>query len=159
MTTPRIARAATLALAALAAPSTHAAPPDSAGLELGLFSVSLTVKDIRASKAFYEKLDFRQVGGQLEKNWVVLQNGEVRIGLFQGLFEKNLLTFNPGWNKDKQALKDFQDVRQLQRRLREKGIQPVARADEAGSGPAYFTITDPDGNTLLFDQHVASPSR
>lgn len=159
MTTPRIAAAAALALATLAGPAAHAAPPDSAGLELGLFSVSLTVKDIRASKAFYEKLDFRQVGGKLEQNWVVLQNGEVRIGLFQGMFEKNLLTFNPGWNKDKQALKDFQDVRQLQRRLREKGIQPVARADEAGSGPAYFTITDPDGNTLLFDQHVASPAR
>ncbi len=158
MTTPRIAAAA-LALAALASPAARAAPPDGAGLELGLFSVSLTVKDIRASKAFYEQLDFKQVGGKLEQNWVVLQNGEVRIGLFQGMFEKNLLTFNPGWNKDKQALKDFQDVRQLQRRLREKGIQPVARADEAGSGPAYFTITDPDGNTLLFDQHVASPAR
>lgn len=159
MTTPRIARAATLALAALTGTAALAAPADSAGLELGLFSVSLTVKDIRASKAFYEKLDFKQVGGKLEQNWVVLQNGEIRIGLFQGMFEKNLLTFNPGWNKDKQALKDFQDVRLLQRRLRDKGIQPVAQADEAGSGPAYFTITDPDGNTLLFDQHVPSPAR
>ena len=147
MTTPRIAAAAALALATLAGPAAHAAPPDSAGLELGLFSVSLTVKDIRASKAFYEKLDFRQVGGKLEQNWVVLQNGEVRIGLFQGMFEKNMLTFNPGWDADCQKLPEFTDVR-------EQGIEPATPADTATTGPAHFVVIDPDGNPVLVDQLV-----
>ena len=128
-------------------------------MELGNFAVSLAVKDIKASKLFYEKLDFRQVGGKLEQNWVVLQNGSVTIGLFQGMFEKNMLTFNPGWTKDKQALKDFQDVRDLQRSLKARGLTMVTEADETTDGPAHFMVTDPDGNTLLFDQHVPSPKR
>lgn len=126
-------------------------------MELGNFSISLAVKDIRASKAFYEKLDFRQVGGQLEQNWVVLQNGAAKIGLFQGMFDKNIMTFNPGWTQDKQALTDFQDVRELQRILKARGMAMAIEADEATEGPAYFQLTDPDGNTLLFDQHVPSP--
>ncbi len=128
-------------------------------LELGNFSVSLTVKDIKASKAFYEKLDFKEVGGKLDQHWIVLQNGAARIGLFQGMFDKNLMTFNPGWTKDKETLKDFQDVRELQRTLKARGLTMATEADETTEGPAYFTVADPDGNTLLFDQHVPSPKR
>jgi catechol 2,3-dioxygenase-like lactoylglutathione lyase family enzyme len=126
-------------------------------LELGNFSVSLAVKDIHASLAFYQKLDFKQVGGKLEQNWVVLQNGTARIGLFQGMFEKNILTFNPGWNKDKETLANFQDVRELQRVLKARGLTMAPEADVTTTGPAYFEVTDPDGNTLLVDQHVPSP--
>jgi predicted lactoylglutathione lyase len=128
-------------------------------LELGNFSVSLTVKDIKASMAFYQKLDFKQVGGKLEQNWVVLQNGTARIGLFQGMFDKNILTFNPGWTKDKETLTDFQDVRELQRALKARGLTMAPEADVTTQGPAFFEVTDPDGNTLLFDQHVPSPKR
>ena len=128
-------------------------------MELGNFSVSLTVKDIKASKAFYEKLDFKEVGGKLEENWIVLQNGNARIGLFQGMFDKNIMTFNPGWTKDKETLKDFQDVRELQRTLKARGLTMAPEADETTEGPAHFMVTDPDGNTLLFDQHVPSPKR
>ena len=128
-------------------------------MELGAFSVSLTVKDIKASKAFYEKLDFKEVGGKLEENWIVLQNGNARIGLFQGMFDKNIMTFNPGWTKDKETLKDFQDVRELQRTLKARGITMAPEADETTEGPAHFMVTDPDGNTILFDQHVPSPKR
>ena len=128
-------------------------------MELGNFSVSLTVKDIKASKAFYEKLDFKEVGGQLQENWIVLQNGNARIGLFQGMLDKNILTFNPGWGADKEILKDFQDVRELQRILMARGLAMAPAADETTEGPAYFMVTDPDGNTLLFDQHVPSPKR
>ena len=128
-------------------------------MELGNFSVSLTVKDIKASKSFYEKLDFKEVGGKLEENWIVLQNGNARIGLFQGMFDKNIMTFNPGWTKDKETLKDFQDVRELQRTLKARGITMAPEADETTEGPAHFMVTDPDGNTLLFDQHVPSPKR
>ena len=128
-------------------------------MELGAFSVSLAVKDIEASKAFYEKLDFKEVGGKLEENWIVLQNGNARIGLFQGMFDKNIMTFNPGWTKDKETLKDFQDVRELQRTLKARGITMAPEADETTEGPTHFMVTDPDGNTLLFDQHVPSPKR
>jgi len=128
-------------------------------IKLGNFSVSLTVKDIKASRAFYEKLDFKEVGGKLEENWIVLQSGNARIGLFQGMFDKNIMTFNPGWTKDKDTLKDFQDVRELQRILKARGITMAAEADETTEEPAHFMITDPDGNTLLFDQHVPSPKR
>ncbi|MBV8500420.1 MAG: VOC family protein [Paucibacter sp.] len=128
-------------------------------MELGNFSVSLTVKDIKASMAFYEKLDFKVVGGKLERNWIVLQNGTVIIGLFQGMFDKNMMTFNPGWDKDKQALKNFQDVRELQHTLKSRGLTMSPEADEATEGPAFFIVTDPDGNKLLFDQHVQSPKR
>jgi catechol 2,3-dioxygenase-like lactoylglutathione lyase family enzyme len=128
-------------------------------LELGNFSVSLTVKDIKASMAFYQKLDFKQVGGKVEQNWVVLQNGTARIGLFQGMFDKNILTFNPGWTKDKETLTEFQDVRELQRALKARGLTMAPEADVTTQGPAFFEVTDPDGNTLLFDQHVPSPKR
>ncbi len=128
-------------------------------LELGNFSVSLAVKDIKASLAFYQKLDFKQVSGKIEQNWVVLQNGNARIGLFQGMFAKNILTFNPGWTKDKEPLTDFQDVRELQSTLKARGLTPAPEADVTTQGPAYFQVTDPDGNTLLFDQFVPSPKR
>jgi len=128
-------------------------------LELGNFSVSLTVKNIKASKAFYEKLDFKEVGGKLEQNWIVLQNGTARIGLFQGMFDKNMMTFNPGWTKDKETLMDFQDVRDMQRTLKARGLTMATEADETTEGPAYFNVIDPDGNTLLFDQHVPSSKR
>lgn len=126
-------------------------------MQLGNFSVSLAVKDIAASKAFYEKLDFVQVGGVLEQNWLILQNGATTIGLFQGMFEDNILTFNPGWTKDQERLDEFDDVRELQRTLKHRGITPVTEADESSKGPASFVITDPDGNTILFDQHVDGP--
>jgi len=106
-----------------------------------------------------EKLDFKEVGGKLEENWIVLQNGSARIGLFQGMFDKNIMTFNPGWSKDKETLKDFQDVRELQRTLKARGLRLSPEADEATEGPAFFMVSDPDGNTLLFDQHVPSPKR
>lgn len=128
-------------------------------MDLGNFSISLAVKDIRASKAFYEKLDFKEVAGQIEQNWIVLQNGQARIGLFQGMFDNNIMTFNPGWSKDKQTLQDFQDVRELQRTLKSRGLTMAIEADETTTGPGYFQLTDPDGNTLLFDQHVPSPQR
>ena len=128
-------------------------------MELGNFSVSLAVKDIKASKAFYEKLDFKVVAGKLEQNWVVLQNGNARIGLFQGMFDKNIMTFNPGWTKDKETMTDFQDVRELRRTLKARGIAMTTAADEPTEGPAHFTIADPDGNAILFDQHVPSPKR
>ncbi len=126
-------------------------------MSLGNFSVSLTVKDIKASKAFYEKLDFKQVSGKLEQNWVVLQNGSTKIGLFQGMFEKNSLTFNPGWDSDKKTLKEFQDVRELQRILKERGLKLDTFADESSDGPAFFSLLDPDGNPILVDQHVPKP--
>jgi catechol 2,3-dioxygenase-like lactoylglutathione lyase family enzyme len=128
-------------------------------MELGNFSVSLTVRDIKASKAFYEKLDFKEVSGKLEENWIVLQNGNARIGLFQGMLDKNILTFNPGWGPDKEILKNFQDVRELQRTLKARGLTIAPEADETTEGPAYFMVADPDGNALLFDQHVPSPKR
>jgi len=151
------------ALASIAIVATTTTPSaetkEKKAMELGNFSVSLTVKDIKASKAFYEKLDFKEVGGKLEENWIVLQNGNARIGLFQGMFDKNIMTFNPGWTKDKETLKDFQDVRELQRTLKARGITMAPEADETTEGPAHFVVTDPDGNTLLFDQHVPSPKR
>lgn len=128
-------------------------------VQLGNFSVSLNVKDIKASKAFYEKLDFKPVAGKLEQNWIVLQNGSTTIGLFQGMFEKNSLTFNPGWDHEKKTLKDFQDVRELQRIVKQRGIELQTEADESTDGPASFTLVDPDGNPILVDQHVPKPSR
>jgi catechol 2,3-dioxygenase-like lactoylglutathione lyase family enzyme len=128
-------------------------------MEFGNFSVSLAVADIKASLAFYQKLDFKQVSGNIEQNWVVLQNGNARIGLFQGMFDKNILTFNPGWTKDKETLTDFQDVRELQRTLKSRGLTMAPEANETTTGPAYFMLSDPDGNKLLIDQHVPSPKR
>jgi lactoylglutathione lyase len=130
---------------------------ESKTMELGNFSVSLAVKDIRASLAFYEKLGFKPVGGKLEQNWIVLQNGSTKIGLFQGMFKKNLMTFNPGWTQERVALERFQDVRELQRAFKTRGLTMAVEADETSQGPAHFMVTDPDGNELLFDQHVPSP--
>ena len=138
---------------------TNPQPEETPPMELGNFSVSLAVKDIKASKAFYEKLDFRQVGGEIEQNWVILQNGTTTVGLFQGMFESNIMTFNPGWTKDQETLEDFQDVRELQSTLKERGITMMTEADETTDGPAHFIIADPDGNTIFFDQHVPRPKR
>lgn len=123
-------------------------------MELGAFSVSLAVKDIEASKLFYEKLGFAAFVGDQSQNWLVMKNGDHVIGLFQGMFEKNLFTFNPGWNSDAQPLPKFTDVRELQRQLKASGVTMLSEADESSTGPASFMIADPDGNTILFDQHV-----
>lgn len=121
---------------------------------LGAFSVSLAVKDLIASREFYGKLGFEPVGGKLEQNWLILRNGTATIGLFQGMFDRNLLTFNPGWDAECTPLEDFTDVRALQRRLEEGGVVLATRADEGSSGPASFVVVDPDGNPVLIDQHV-----
>ena len=123
-------------------------------MELGAFSISLAVKDIKASKAFYEKLGFRDFGGDISQNWLILKNGEHVIGLFQGMFEKNMLTFNPGWDQGAQKLDTFTDVRELQRRLKAQGVELMTEADESTTGPAHFMVMDPDGNPILVDQHV-----
>ena len=123
-------------------------------MELGAFSVSITVKDIQASKEFYEKLGFEFFGGDISQNWVILKNGDTVIGLFQGMFDKNLLTFNPGWDGNAQELDKFTDVREIQRQLKEQGVEFASEADESTTGPASFIVVDPDGNPILFDQHV-----
>ena len=123
-------------------------------MELGAFSVSLAVKDIEASKLFYEKLGFTAFAGDQSKNWLILKNGDHVIGLFQGMFEKNILTFNPGWNSDAQPLKEFTDVRELQRQLKERGVLMLSEANDSSTGPASFMTVDPDGNVILVDQHV-----
>lgn len=122
-------------------------------MDLGNFSISLAVKDIDASKAFYEKLGFEVAGGDLAQKWIVLQSGQARIGLFQGMFDRNILTFNPGWDANAQPVDPFTDVRELQRRLRAEGVTFVEEADETTTGPAHFIVTDPDGNPILVDQH------
>jgi catechol 2,3-dioxygenase-like lactoylglutathione lyase family enzyme len=123
-------------------------------MELGTFSISLAVKDIEASKAFYEKFGFSVFAGDITQNWLILKNGDHAIGLFQGMFERNTLTFNPGWDSDAGALDTFTDVRELQRQLKANGVQLVAEADEATTGPASVVAIDPDGNPILLDQHV-----
>lgn len=123
-------------------------------MPLGAFSVSLAVKDLPASRAFYEKLGFEAFFGAAEQGWLILQNGAATIGLFQGMFEKNILTFNPGWDAKAQPLAEFTDVRELQRRLKAQGIEPQVAADESTKGPASFVVVDPDGNSILVDQHV-----
>lgn len=123
-------------------------------MKLGAFSISLAVKDIATSKTFYEKLGFRVFGGNMEQHWLILKNGDTVIGLFQGIFEKNILTFNPGWDGNAQKLDDFTDVRELQRQLKAQGITFATEADETTTGPASFVVVDPDGNPLLMDQHV-----
>ena len=120
---------------------------------LGNFSISLAVKDLAASRAFYEKLGFKVFAGDARR-WLILQNGGATIGLHQGAFERNVLTFNPGWDSACSKLAEFTDVRELQRRLRAQGIEPVSAADESTTGPANFIVIDPDGNPILFDQHV-----
>ena len=123
-------------------------------MNLGAFSVSLSVKDLEESKAFYEKLGFSVSGGDPAQNWLILKNGDHKIGLFHGMFEGNILTFNPGWDQNAGKLDSFTDVRDLQRELRAQGMEFQAEADESTSGPAYFIIADPDGNVIYVDQHV-----
>lgn len=122
-------------------------------MNLGVFSISLAVKDIAASKDFYEKLGFTKFGGDQAQNWLIMKNGDTIVGLFQGMFEQNILTFNPGWDSDAKNVDPFTDVRELQRQLRIKGVTFATEADESTTGPASFVITDPDGNTILVDQH------
>ena len=123
-------------------------------MQLGAFSISLAVKDIAASRAFYEKFGFKTLGGEQDRGWLILKNGDHVIGLFQGMFQKNMLTFNPGWTQDASKLDRFTDVRELQRQLKAQGVQLVAEADENTTGPAHFVAVDPDGNPILVDQHV-----
>ena len=122
-------------------------------MELGVFSVSLAVKDLQASKAFYEKLGFTVFAGN-GQNWQIMKNGTTVIGLFQGMFEKNILTFNPGWDSNAQLVEGFTDVRELQRQLKAQGVTLMSEADETTTGPASFVAVDPDGNPILVDQHV-----
>jgi catechol 2,3-dioxygenase-like lactoylglutathione lyase family enzyme len=129
-------------------------------MQLGNFSVSLAVKDIAASRAFYEKLGFRQIAGDQAQNWLILQNSTSTIGLFQGpQYTTNMLTFNPGWDRTGSTLPDFDDVRDIQRTLKGRGLVPTAAADESSTGPASMVLTDPDGNPILIDQHVPKPRK
>ena len=128
-------------------------PKSEVPMQLGAFSISLAVKDIKASKEFYEKLGFKSFGGDVAQNWAILKNGDHIIGLFQGMFEKNILTFNPGWDQDAKEVNPFTDVRELQRQLKAQGVKFVTEADEKTTGPASFVIADPDGNPVLVDQH------
>jgi catechol 2,3-dioxygenase-like lactoylglutathione lyase family enzyme len=123
-------------------------------MQLGAFSVSLAVKDIAASKAFYEALGFVAIGGDVSQNWLILGNGDATIGLFQGMFEKNILTFNPGWNAKCEAQSNFDDVRTIQADLKARGIKLTLETDPQAQGPAHITLTDPDGNHIMLDQHV-----
>lgn len=122
-------------------------------MSIGAFSISLTVKDIHASRAFYEKLGFSVFGGNIDEHWLIMKNDDCIIGLFQGMFEKNMLTFNPGWDSSAQEVNPFKDVRVLQEELREKGIQFLIETDVNTEGPWHFIIEDPDGNPILVDQH------
>ena len=122
-------------------------------MKLGAFSISLNVKDIHKSKEFYENLGFKILGGDISKNYLTMKNENAIIGLFQGMFDKNILTFNPGWDENAENLESFTDVRELQKLLKEKGINLQAEADESSEGPAFITIEDPDGNPILIDQH------
>ena len=123
-------------------------------MNLGAFSISLSVKDLAASQAFYEKLGFSVFGGNAAENWLIMKNGDHIIGLFQGMFENNILTFNPGWDQDAKTLESFTDVRELQRELKARGITIQTEADATTNGPASLVIVDPDGNTIFIDQHV-----
>lgn len=123
-------------------------------MELGAFSISLAVKDLDASRAFYEKLGFEPFAGDAAQNWLIMKNGDHAIGLFQGMFEKNILTFNPGWDANARELSSFTDVREIQRHLKAQGVPLQEPADETTTGPASFVVVDPDGNPILVDQHV-----
>ncbi len=122
-------------------------------MDLGAFSVSLAVKDLEASRDFYEKLGFEPIGGDQKQNWLILKNGDHVLGLFQGMFEKNIMTFNPGWDQSGKELESFTDVREIQRELKHRGIALGSEADESTSGPASLMLSDPDGNQILIDQH------
>ncbi|TFG51285.1 MAG: VOC family protein [Gemmatimonadales bacterium] len=128
-------------------------------MRLGKFSVSLAVKDIAKSREFYEKLGFKVTGGEQSQNWLVLQNETATIGLFQGMFSKNLLTFNPGWDRTNKTLPDFDDVRDIQKTLKSRGLAFKTEADEASTGPASMMVVDPDGNPILVDQYVPKPKK
>lgn len=123
-------------------------------MNLGAFSISLAVKDLAASQAFYEKLGFKVVGGEAANNWLILRNGTTTLGLFQGMFESNILTFNPGWNSNGEAVEDYIDVRELQSELKAHGVSLQSEVEEGTKGPGSFMVVDPDGNTILVDQHV-----
>lgn len=123
-------------------------------MSLGAFSMSLSVKDIHASKAFYEALGFSPFGGNIDQHWLIMKNGNALIGLFQGMFQNNMLTFNPGWDENAQLLPSFEDVRSIQQKLKSSGIGLQTEADENTKGPAHLVVTDPDGNIILIDQHV-----
>ena len=123
-------------------------------MQLGSFSVSLAVKDIAASRSFYEKLGFEAFAGDQSQNWLIMRHGPAVIGLFQGMFERNILTFNPGWDQDCNPVEGFSDVRQIQEQLKAAGLDLNEEADPATSGPAFVTLADPDGNPVLIDQHV-----
>lgn len=123
-------------------------------MELGAFSISLAVKDLAESKDFYQKLGFQVFGGEFSQGWLIMKNSDHIIGLFQGMFEGNILTFNPGWDQDAQQLERYTDVRELQRHLKAQGVALTSEADESTTGPASLTLVDPDGNQILFDQHV-----
>lgn len=133
--------------------------PELSPLELGNFSVSLAVKDLNKSKEFYEKFGFKVIAGAPAGKFLILQNETATIGLFEGLFEKNILTFNPGWDRNSKTLKEFSDVRDIQKTLVERGLTLVTKADEASTGPASLLVIDPDGNPVLIDQHVAKPEK
>jgi hypothetical protein len=156
--------AATLVAVAIVGAVAGAALPSRAddrkeeAVELGNFSVSLAVKHLPTSRAFYEKLGFKVLMGDA-KSWLILQNGACTIGLFQGMLERNTLTFNPGWTSSAKPLEKFQDVRDIQRVLKERGLKPTLEADEASKGPASLMVTDPDGNPVLVDQHVPRPGK
>ncbi len=126
-------------------------------MRLGNFCLCLAVKDLAASRAFYEKLGFRQVSGDASQNWLVLQNGTSKIGLFQGMFPTNMITFNPGWDSNGKPIGDFDDIREIQKMLKSRGLTPSPEADPSTNGPAYLMLTDPDGNPILLDQHVPAP--
>lgn len=123
-------------------------------MKLGVFSVSLSVKDLSKSKDFYEKLGFVQFAGEMDKNYLIMKNGESIIGLFQGMFDNNILTFNPGWDHNANNVNDFDDVRAIQKDIKSKGVELVSEAEEKGTGPASFVVMDPDGNAILVDQHI-----
>jgi predicted lactoylglutathione lyase len=123
-------------------------------MKLGAFSISLNVKDINASKLFYERLGFKIFAGDISQNYLIMKNEDTLIGLFQGMFEKNILTFNPGWDANAQTLKEFDDVREIQKKLKGQGIELESEAGSSNSGPASITLIDPDGNAILFDQHI-----
>lgn len=123
-------------------------------MNLGAFSISLAVKDIEASKAFYEKFGFSVIGGDGSRNWLILRNGDHTIGLFQGMFEKNTLTFNPGWDKNAVQVSEFTDIREIQRQLKSQGVELLSEVDASKTGPGSFIALDPDGNPILVDQHV-----
>jgi lactoylglutathione lyase len=144
----------TLAVMLVGAPSPRPNPKENHTMKLGAFSVSLSVKNLAASRVFYEKLGFEKVMGDPAQNWLILRNGETTIGLFQGAFERNMLTFNPGWNSQAKPLEKFEDIRAIQKSLKASGLTLTSEADESSTGPASVTLVDPDGNPILIDQHV-----